>query len=271
MKDSSSDVIAFATHSAAVGHPLREFFRHGVTAENVAEALATYDFDQPAEAVRLLLEARDFDVAGVRVNGAVAGVVHRDELDEGTCFDHVHELDPALMVSSHAPLAEVIVRLGTSPYVLVSAFGAVAGIVTRADLQKPPVRMWLFGLLTMVEDLLGRALRRRFPDDAWRASLSPARIERALALQAERRRRHESLDLVDCLSFGDKWWILSKDEGFLRAAGWESRALARERMKELEQLRNRLAHAQDVTTATLPTMVRIASQLERILNVTSSS
>lgn len=252
---------------AAASHPLSDLFRRGVKAESIAEPLASYDFDQPAEAVRALLEARDFDIAGVRVNGSVGGFVRREELVGGSCFDHLCELDAAFVVPAHAPLAEVIVRLGASPFVLVSAFGTVAGIVTRADLQKPPARMWLFGLLMLIEDLLGRALRRRFPDESWRGLLSASRLERAMALQAERQRRRESLALVDCLSFGDKWWVLAKDDDFRRVAGWESRTLARERGKELEELRNRLAHAQDVTTASLPTIVRMADRLEELLAI----
>jgi len=247
--------------------PLREFFRHGVTAQDVAEGLVSYDFDQPAAAVRSLMDARDFDLAGVRVNGVVTGVVRREDLVGGTCFDHLVELDEGLVVDARAPIPEVIVRLGASPFVLVRAFGAVAGIVTRADLQKAPVRMWVFGLVTLVEDVLGRTLRRRYPGEAWRDRLSEGRLQRAEALQAERRRRNESLDLVDCLSFGDKWWVLSRDEEVRLSVGWESRAVARERMKELAALRDRLAHAQDVTTASLATVVRLAANLDRLLEV----
>jgi hypothetical protein len=127
--------------------------------------------------------------------------------------------------------------------------------------------MWLFGLVTLVEDLLSRTLRKRYPAEAWRDQLSEGRLQRAEALQAERRRRNESLELVDCLSFGDKWWILSRDEGVRAAVGWESRAVARERMKEFQQLRDRLAHAQDVASSSLATIVRLATHLDRLLEV----
>jgi hypothetical protein len=267
MGDEPREVGPPAEAGVTTASPLREFFRRGITAQDVAEGLVSYDFDQPAAAVRTLMEAHDFDLAGVRVNGVVTGVVQRAGLDHGTCFDHLVELDDRVVVDARAPLAEVIVRLGTSPYVLVRAFGAVGGIVTRADLQKAPVRMWLFGLVTLVEDLLSRTLRQRYPDGTWRDLLSESRLRRAEALQSERRRRNESLELVDCLSFGDKWWILSKDEEVRAAAGWESRAVARERMKEFEQLRNRLAHAQDVATASLATIVRLATHLDRLLRV----
>jgi hypothetical protein len=263
----ADDPVLRGAPESSRGQSLRDFFRRGVVAADIAEPLLSYDFDQPAEAVSALLGALDFDAAGVRVNGAVRGLVLRSELVGGSCFDHLHELDPTLVVPAEEPLATVIVRLGASPQVLVTAFGAVAGIITRADLQKPPVRMWLFGLLMMVEDLLGAALHRSYPQESWRGHLSEARLARALALQAERNRRRESLTLVDCLSFGDKWWILSKHEPFRETVGWRSRGEARERMKELETLRNQLAHGHDVVATSLPTIVRIASRLDEILAV----
>jgi hypothetical protein len=267
MDDAGVAVDPGAVVDSRHGTPLRELFRHGVTAQDVAEGLVSYDFDQPAAAVRTLMEASDFDLAGVRVTGVVTGVVRREDLVEGTCFDHLLDLDRGLVVDARTPIAEVIVRLGSSSFVLVRAFGSVAGIVTRADLQKAPVRMWLFGLVTLVEDVLGRALRRRHPGESWRDLLSEGRLQRAEALQAERQRRNESLELSECLSFGDKWWILSKDEEVWRAAGFRSRAVARERMKELAALRDRLAHAQDVTTSSLATVVRLAANVDRLLDV----
>ena len=87
----------------------------------------------------------------------------------------------------------------------------------------------------------------------------------ARRLQTERRRRNELLDLVDCLSFGDKGWILSKVPEVLERVEIPSRRVARERIKELEQLRNRLAHGHDVVSADLPVMARLALRLERTL------
>lgn len=251
-------------------HGLQRTFREGFTAEDVAEALVSYDFDQPAAAIQALMQARNFDVAGVRFAGVVAGWVERSALGGGACQDHAHDIEAEVVIDARAPLAEVLDRLDERPFLLVTAFDAVGGIVTRADLQKAPVRMWLFGIITLIETTLSRWLEPVFGADGWREHLSPSRLARAEELHAERRRRNESLDLEDCLSFADKLWILSKSPRFLEVAGYPSRRVARERMKDLEQLRNRLAHAQELSAEQLVVAGRLARHLERLLEVVST-
>jgi len=249
---------------------LRRLFQHGFTVEDLAEPLVSYDFDQPAAAVRRLMAFRDFDVAGIRAGGVVGAWVRGAELVDGTCADHMHAIQVEDVVPARMPLAELLPHLETREFALVSAFGAVAGIVTRADLQKPAVRMWVFGLLTLLEQATMAGIRRRFPRDSWRGLLSASRVARAEALQAERLRRYEALELVDCLSFGDKAWVLFKDPDMLERMGFASRSAARERMKEFEALRNRLAHAHQLRADDLTVMARLARQLDRMAEVLSS-
>ncbi len=253
------------------GAALRRTFQDAFSAEHLAEPLVSYDFDQTADAVSALMSARDFDVAGVRFGGVVGGWVRRAELDGGHLDDHVHDLDRELVVSARLPLAELVPRLADREFLFVSVFGAVGGIVTTADLQKAPVRMWLFGVLTLLETQLEREVRTRFPGGGWRELLSVARFDRAQRLQLERERRNERLDLIDCLSFGDKGWILSKVPEVLDQLEIPSRRVARERVKQLEQLRNRLAHGHDVVAQDLPVMARLATRLERLLDAAVQS
>jgi len=253
------------------GAALRRTFDDAFMVEHVAEPLVSYDFDQPAQTVAMLMAARDFDVAGVRFGGMVGGWVDRSELDDGRLDDHVHDLAVDEIVGARLPLGELVPRLVDREFVLVSALGAVAGIVTRSDLQKAPLRMWLFGVLTLLESQLAREIRTRFPEGGWRELLSSTRIARAEELQAERRRRNEHLELVDCLSFGDKGWILSKVPEVLERLEIPSRRAARERIKDLEQLRNRLAHGHEVVAADLPVLGRLAKRLELLLEAATGS
>lgn len=255
-----------AIHVVDPGAALRRTFHDAFTAEHLAEPLVSYDFDRPAEAVAMMMAARDFDVAGVRFGGVVGGWVLRSELDAGGQLDdHVHDLDADQVIGAGLSFGELVPRLADEEFLFVSALGAVGGIVTRADLQKAPLRMWMFGVLTLLEFQLAREITTRFPDGSWCELLSAARVERAEALQAERRRRNEHLELVDCLSFGDKGWVLSKVPEVLDRLEIPSRRVARQRIKELEELRNRLAHGHDVATGDLPVMARLATRLEFLL------
>jgi len=249
---------------------LHRFFKTGFTAADIAEPLVSWDASTSAVDTRRQMQALDFDVAGIRIAGSVSGWCRREDLGEGECIGHLRSFFESAVVSSVAPLSDVIARLGCTPRIFVTAFGAVGGIITRADLQKAPVRMWLFGLVTLVEDTFSRILKDRFPGDAWHGMITKGRLEAAHRLHEERTRRNEHLDLADCLQFGDKGLILFKDESIRLEMGFESRTRAKEVVRNLQKLRNNLAHSQDIVSGNLETIVALAGSMDRVLEVTSS-
>lgn len=249
---------------------LHRHFRLTVSVASIAEALVSFDRERAAAEVADYLRARDFDVVGVRVGGLVAGWADRETLNGGDCSEHTHLFEGPEVVDVDLPLAEVIPLLAGRERLFVRSLGVVNGIVTRADLQKPPVRMWLFGLVSVLEDAFLRILRRRYPQESWRRVLSPRRVQIAERLQAERRRRNESLDLAACLHFSDKADVLLRDPEIRDRLGFSSRTAARNAIRDVEQLRNQLAHAHDIVTSTLPTIVTIATHFDRILALARS-
>jgi hypothetical protein len=250
---------------------IRRFFQSGFTATDIAEYLISYDGNQPAADVRLRMEAHDFDVVGMRDDGFLVGYICREDLAEGTCSDHVRYFGTNQIVGRDLPLRDTLVGLGRQPFLFVTTLGAVGGIITRADLQKPAVRMWLFGLITLVEHAFGVMIRLRFPGASWRERLSEARVGRAEQFQAERRRRNESLDLVSCLALADKGKILFQDAEFRAQLGFPSATAAREAMSNVEKLRNALAHAHDIVTGSWETIVQLSAGVDRVLQLYESS
>lgn len=124
------------------------------------------------------------------------------------------------------------------------------------------MRMFLFGLITLSEILLTEVIRHRYPDDSWQDRVSEQRLDKAKKLRAERVRRGQNPDLIDCLQYGDKGSILSYDEEVRQAVGWESRNAAREAIKELESLRNNLAHVQEIIPTGWKRIVIACSRLD---------
>lgn len=259
-----ADLSGVGTFTASLAS-LRRVFREGFTVEDIASPLPSFDAECEAAEAAAAMRALGAEVAGVRSGGVVDAWVRREELTSGRVGDHRRTLEPEQVVSVRTPLSEAIPRVAERGFVLVEAFGAVAGVVAVGDLAKPAVRMWLFGLITLAESSMAHEIRRLFPGDSWREVLSAGRVGAAEALLAERSRLGEHVDLVDCLQLGDKAWIVSKHPGLLEALGIPSRRLWRERLKQLERLRNRLAHSQQMQLADLPTAVRAALQVERIL------
>src|SRR5262249_4830911 len=122
----------------------------------------------------------------------------------------------------------------------------ITGMLSRADLEQPIGRMWLFGIVMLVEFDFIRRIRARWPDDSWTALLSPGRLDKARELQAERARRGQAADLLDCLQLADKGAILIQDPDVLKDWGYRSKQSAKAALQDIQSLRNHLAHSQAI-------------------------
>ena len=236
---------------------VRRVFTETFTARDLAEALASFDGGVPCEYVRDFMRARDFDVVGVRIEGQVVGYVEQGSLRDGSCGQYRRPLEEAAVVGDAEPLLPVLMGLNRAPFLFVNTFGQVGGIITPADLEKAPVRMWLFGVVTLIEMRFTELIERHCPEEIWKDYLSEARLKKAQELLAERRRRHQALSLLDCLQFSDKGQIIARNEDVRKLTVFPSRNRAEEATKRLEQLRNSLAHAQDILTCDWGTIIQL--------------
>jgi hypothetical protein len=243
--------------STRIPEAVKRVFTEAFTARDVAEPLASFDAGTPCGDVRDFMTGSQFDVVGVRVEGQVVGYVERGSLDHGACGQYQRPLDEATVLNDTAPLLTVLMELNRAPFLFVRAFGRVAGIITPADLQKPPVRMWLFGIVTLIEMRCAELIERHCPGNTWKEYLSEARLLKAEALLAERSRRNQALQLFDCLQFSDRGQVVARHEGIRNHTIFRSRRQAEETIKKLEQLRNNLAHAQDILTSDWDTIVQL--------------
>lgn len=246
-------------------YDIDRIFLRGMAARDIAEPLPSFDRGTPAEFVRAAIAARNYLVVGVRDQGRVDGYVLSEELGHGLCGERAHGLDEATVVSDTTPLIELILALQVSAWVFVRILGQVGGIVTRADLQDPPVRMWLFGLVTALEMHFQKLIESHFADESWTQHLSPERVQKAREMLEERQRRNHLPSLLDCLQFSDKGQIVARCAELRERAGFPSRRRADEVVKRLEGLRNNLAHSQSIVDSDWETIVGIAKNLERLV------
>ena len=244
---------------------LRDIFEHSLAARDLAEPLASFDDIRAVEDVLAFMKQKDFDVVGVRRNGRIAGYAERSLLHCGVPGDNLFEFENAVVFNDVEPITEVLRRLGKAPRIFVDTRDHVWGIITPGDLQKAPMRMCLFGLISLLEMQLLRLIRHVYPDDKWRSMLSPDRFEKVKDTYEDRRRRNEGTDLADCLQFADKKTIIAKSEGLHVQLGFESCQEAKSQLKNLEDLRNDLAHSQDILAGRWPEIVQLASKVEELI------
>ena len=252
--------------SDASYYDMQRVFVRGVTVRDIAEPLPSFDAWTQAATVREILAAQGTRIAGIREDGRTRGYVLLEDLGDGLCGDFANPFDEEPVLADTTPLVDVVLALKDSPYAFVRVLGEVGGIVTREDLQDPPVRMWLFGMITIIEMYYLRMIEQQLGDGSWRKYLSPARVAKAEELLEERRRRNQNPRLLDCLQFGDKAQIVVRDEALRKQAGFESRKRAEQAMKMVERLRNNLAHTQDIVSRDWDTIVVLAENIDRLIH-----
>ena len=240
-------------------------FMETITARDLAEPLLWFDADQPGPEVAGALSEHSAALAGLRRDGLPAGYVLAQDLGEASCGAALRPFLRGQVLRGEAPLADVIQVLTRHDFCYVSLLGQVGGVVGREHLNGPIARMWLFGLLTLAEIGLTERIRRLWPGEAWHGHLSPTRLEKARALAEERARRGQPVELLDCLQFADKAQVLLSDAQQRALFGFETRGIASQAIRDLESLRNNLAHAQDIVTHDWPVVARMAIRIEELL------
>lgn len=243
---------------------LRRVFQQAFVVQDIAESLVSFDDSISADELRAFMDAQELKVVGLRTHGLVDGYVEREGLSTGAGAACKKAFEESQVVLDSAPLAELIMLLRDHRQVFVSSLGRVGGIVTRSDLQKPPIRMWLFGMVTLIEMRFNQLIERYCPDDSWLQYLSSGRIAKAEQFQAERRRKNQELRLLDCLQLADKSTVIARDQQLRNQTRFTSRRQLESASKQLEQLRNNLAHSQDIVND-WDTILFLSENLESLL------
>jgi len=244
---------------------MQRLFSEGFIVLDISEALISFDAERDAADVQRFMSEKNLAIIGVRKDGVVAGYATKDELTGGNCADHMQEFDDKQVLSATSSLQEVMEVLAETRYCFVSVLGKVGGIVSRTDIQKPPVRMWLFGMITIMEMFMVRTIEKIYPNGSWQQTVSKGRLKKAEEILRERQRRNQDARLIDCLQFSDKGYILIKDPEMRKDFGFETMGLAKRAIKDLESLRNNLAHTQDILTHNWAAIVTMATRLNKIM------
>jgi hypothetical protein len=244
---------------------LSSTFSKSLSAADLVEPLLSVDENQPVALAAELMRARNTGVLGVRRAGLVAGWVGSADLVTGLLGERAHEFRREEVLDEAASLCVVLSALATADHLFIEWHCEVAGIITRRDLQKPALRMWLFGAITVLDANLTWAVEELFPADSWQGRITAGRLEKAIALRAERQRRGTNCRLVDCLQIKDKADILVRDAASLALLGFASRRESDRFTRDLEKLRNHLAHAQELEDEHLATAARLAGSIGTIL------
>lgn len=251
-------------HARTIGVFARTF-----TAEDIAEPLHVMEAGAPAEEISRQLEARNLTVAGVQDGAGVLRYVQAGGPGKEKAGGVEKPVARDQVLPPESSLSDVIEVLTRHDYCFVGRPGEITGVISRRDIQKPVTRMWLFGVITLLEIYFTHRISRLWPDGSWTRLLPPKRLSAAQALRDERRRREQPCELLECLQLADKGEVLIQNPTQLVAFGFDSRGAAKRVMKDIQSLRNNLAHAQDIVSHDWPQIVRLARRIEGMYRIAS--
>ena len=160
--------------------------------------------------------------------------------------DHMCSLSEADLIGADATILDFIKRVREKP-LLVVAGEKIQGLVAWSDLQKLPVRAAIFALVTGFELTMYEAIKAEFPGgDGWQEYLKDSRLNEVKGTYAERGGNNSDVDLLLCTQFCDKRTILEKhlfSDPQAKPSIPTSKGKFESAVKKIEELRNRVAHA----------------------------
>jgi len=248
------------------GFHIPRLFLQAFIAMDIAEPLQSYDENRSTAEVREFMILQSVEVIGVSVDGVISGYLLQSDEGAGKCRENMRTFVRDQVVEVTAPLTEIVQILTRHKNCFLSLHGSVVAVVTRGDIQKPIGRMWLFGMITIIEMNLTERLANAWPGEAWTGLISAGRLEKAKKLMDERHRRGQHCNLEDCLQFSDKAQILMQLPDQLADFGFKTKTAAKKTIKELESLRNNLAHSQDIVTHDWAGIARMSRSLQELVN-----
>ncbi|WP_313953545.1 HD domain-containing protein, partial [Accumulibacter sp.] len=253
--------------------PVLRRFREVFTAADIAEPLLSFDTDAPECAAARIMRARHLRIAGIRVDGVVQAYVRLADLaktsagnatEDAPSGRQLQHISADQVLGINAPLMDVVGILTRHDQCFVSVFDSVVGVIERDAVNKPPVRMWLFGAITLYEMGLVPLIEKIYPDGSWQSVLPTARLEKARELQRERERRNQHCELINCLQLADKAQVMLEHQPARDALGLPSKRAAKELIKDLESLRNHLAHSQDIVSHDWVQIIRLTHRMAEL-------
>ena len=209
---------------------LRRLFEEQINVIPIAEDLIVFSIENYREE----MEKRNFQSAVVDVDGLL---MKFDLGDERPIPIPEEDIMP-----SETPLLVAFRKLIKKRRYFIEEDGVIAHIVTRTDLDKIPLRIGFFGMISLLETHLKTLIRNYLPN--WEESISENRLKSAKDLYEWKKGRKEEIDLVQCLQFGDLGSIFSKNQRFKKFDDIYSRDRFVKMMNDVGQLRDALAHSQ---------------------------
>ena len=229
---------------------LQDIFIDNITTKFICEPLLCCGFNDSAFEAKNLMEQRDFDILGVTKDNKAIGYIRRQNLKHGSVKDYTITFNLNELISDSTPIAELLDLLSDQGYIFILNKNQVTGIVAKADINKPIVRLYLFGIISLFELHLNFWIIKFHDDLGWQNLIGDKRLEVSKQIYKERRGQNLDLTLLECLQLCDKREILKQTDQFREIFNF-SKTKFQDFLEDVEKVRNEIAHSQSSIIANL--------------------
>jgi hypothetical protein len=235
----------------------------GIRVEHVANlGVRLASAGEDGESLRRELEELGYDQTLVREsNEDVSHYVLREKLRAGPVRLHSSKIEISQVTHASTPVLDVAPAVVSKGFLFVSAHRGVWGVITRADLQKVPVRVAIFGLLTSLELGMRDTVVRHAKNSDPLHLISAPRRAAAMALHAERVKRRQELRKIDCCQLADLGTMASRLELHESVFHSTSKGRFAKDFKRVSDLRNSIAHGNNLDLDDLPSALTTLHEL----------
>lgn len=223
-------------------HDLRRIFESSITVGMVAQHFLSFDDDRDVGSVKEILSAKNYDFAGVRRNGVMTGYVDRNDLQKGTLDQYLRDFSKDRLLEEGEGLAKAVGLLQRREPVFVCRASVVWGIFTPADMSQTAPRLWVLGLVGILEATIANWIRLNLSKEEALSRLSPGRQKRLQESYEKLRASNLEVDELSCLQLADRLKFLGNERALLSRLEFSSKNQFRCFSKKVVRLRDRLYH-----------------------------
>jgi len=230
----------------ATAEPVSRDLYDCTAAELATGSVEHLSYDTPPSTAAEWLETNGYDAAPIERQGDAVGFIHEDDVtadDDGdTLEEHLTPLTIDYMMSGDTAFEDVLAELIEEPVYFLGGHSRITGILTRADLNTAPVRIYLFDRITYLEEHLRELILEHAPN--WKQT--PVTVDELDDIEdryTDAQAANVELEEIHYAQFSTLNTIISNVEACWQACGFSTTAQADSQLHEITDLRNDVAHA----------------------------
>jgi hypothetical protein len=214
--------------------------------ELATNAIESLSHDTPPNKAATWLNDNGYDAAPIYKDDDPVGFIHKDDVttnDDGdTLDDSLTPLTIDHMISGDTAFTTVLSALIEQPVYFLGGHNHVSGILTRADLNTAPARIYLFDRITYLEEHLRELILDKKPD--WKTTpVTTGELDDIEARYEDAQAANVALDELHYAQFSTLETIITSVEACWQTCGFSTKGSADSRLHEVTELRNDVAHA----------------------------